>query len=75
MKIIFEQTGPIYFTENLNLEEKREFPMKILIDDKEVFTGAVFDGDDYNPVSGDGDVTFWMIGDFPYKKRRETKWR
>jgi len=55
MKIIFEQTGPIYFTENLNLEEKREFPIKILIEEKGVFTGSVFDGEDYNLLSGNSE--------------------
>jgi hypothetical protein len=50
MKIIFKQTGPIYFIENLNCEEKREFPVKIFLDDQEVFTGAMFDGENYNLV-------------------------
>jgi hypothetical protein len=50
MKIVFKQTDPIYFTENLNCEEKREFPVKIFLDDQEVFTGAVFDGENYNLV-------------------------
>ena len=63
MKIIFKQTGPIYFTENLNCEEKREFPVKIFLDDQEVFTGAVFDGENYNLVYNDNDFSLEKINE------------
>lgn len=53
LNLLFEQTGPIYFTENRNFDEKREFPIKITMNNKVVFTGAVFDGDYYNLVHED----------------------